>query len=99
MWKYVIKRLLLTIPILLAVVFIVFTLLHFTPGDITMQMLGTQWTPEAGAELEHKLGLDLPFFTQFFNYISIILVKMRGVLCFVRQMYWLTMLKTLLRKN
>ena len=69
MWKYVIKRLLLTIPILLAVVFIVFTLLHFAPGDITMQMLGTQWTPEAGAELKHKLGLDLPFFTQFFNYI------------------------------
>ena len=36
MWKYILKRLLLTIPILLAVVFIVFTLLYFAPGDITI---------------------------------------------------------------
>ena len=70
MWKYVLKRLLLTIPILLAVVFIVFTLLYFAPGDITMQILGSQWTPEASALLKHELGLDLPFFTQFFNYIK-----------------------------
>lgn len=69
MWKYVIKRLFLTIPILLVVVFIVFTLLYFSPGDITMQLLGTQWTPEASVILKHELGLDLPFFTQFYNYI------------------------------
>ena len=70
MWKYILKRLLLTIPILLAVVFIVFTLLYFAPGDITIQMLGTQWTPEAAAALKHELGLDLPFFVQFINYIG-----------------------------
>lgn len=70
MWKYVLKRLLLTIPILLAVIFIVFTLLYFAPGDITMQILGTQWTPEASAALKHELGIDLPFFTQFFNYVK-----------------------------
>lgn len=70
MWKYVLKRLLLTIPILLAVIFIVFTLLYFAPGDITMQILGTQWTPEASALLKHELGLDLPFFTQFINYVK-----------------------------
>lgn len=61
MWKYVLKRLLLAIPILLAVIFIVFTLLYFAPGDITMQILGTQWTPEASALLKHELGIDLPF--------------------------------------
>ena len=70
MWKYILKRLLLTIPILLAVVFIVFTLLYFAPGDITIQMLGTQRTPEAAAALKHELGLDLPFFVQFINYIG-----------------------------
>lgn len=70
MWKYVLKRLLLTIPILLAVIFIVFTLLYFAPGDITMQILGTQWTPEASALLKHELGIDLPFFTQFINYVK-----------------------------
>ena len=70
MWKYVLKRLLLTIPILLAVIFIVFTLLYFAPGDITMQILGTQWSPERAAVLKHELGIDLPFFTQFFNYLK-----------------------------
>lgn len=79
MWKYILKRLLLTIPILLAVVFIVFTLLYFAPGDITIQILGTQWTPEASAALKHELGLDLPFFVQFFNYIGGIFTGNLGI--------------------
>mgnify|MGYP004639639685 CR=1 FL=1 len=79
MWKYILKRLLLTIPILLAVVFIVFTLLYFAPGDITMQLLGTQWTPEAAAILKHELGLDLPFFVQFINYIGGIFTGNLGI--------------------
>ena len=79
MWKYILKRLLLTIPILLAVVFIVFTLLYFAPGDITMQLLGTQWTPEAAAALKHELGLDLPFFVQFINYIGGIFTGNLGI--------------------
>lgn len=70
MWKFVLKRLLLTIPIILAVVFMVFTLLYFAPGDVTRQMLGSQWTPEAAAALRHELGIDLPYFSQFTNYIK-----------------------------
>ncbi|MCE5188759.1 MAG: ABC transporter permease [Eubacteriales bacterium] len=70
MWKFVVKRLLLTIPIIIAVIFVVFTLLHFAPGDITMQLLGTKWTPEAAETLRHELGIDQPFMTQFINYIK-----------------------------
>ena len=70
MWKYVLKRILLTIPIILAVVFVVFTMLYFAPGDVTMQMLGSRLTPETAAELRHELGIDKPFFTQFINYIT-----------------------------
>lgn len=85
MWKYVLKRLLLTIPILLAVIFIVFTLLYFAPGDITMQILGTQWTPEASALLKHELGIDLPFFTQFFNYVKGIFTGNFGISYMTRE--------------
>lgn len=85
MWKYVLKRLLLTIPILLAVIFIVFTLLYFAPGDITMQILGTQWTPEASALLKHELGIDLPFFTQFFNYVKGIFTGKFGISYMTRE--------------
>ena len=85
MWKYVLKRLLLTIPILLAVIFIVFTLLYFVPGDITMQILGTQWTPEASALLKHELGIDLPFFTQFFNYVKGIFTGNFGISYMTRE--------------
>lgn len=70
MWKFVLKRLLLTIPIIIAVIFVVFTLLHYAPGDITMQLLGTKWTPEAAETLRHELGIDQPFMTQFINYIK-----------------------------
>lgn len=70
MWKYVLKRLLLTIPIIIGVIFVVFTILSFAPGDVTIQILGNQWTPEAAEEIRHEFGLDQPFFTQFFNYMK-----------------------------
>ena len=70
MWKYVLKRLLLTIPIIIGVIFVVFTILYFAPGDVTIQILGNQWTPEAAAALRQELGLDQTFFVQFFNYVS-----------------------------
>lgn len=85
MWKYVLKRLLMAIPILFAVIFIVFTLLYFAPGDITMQILGTQWTPEGSALLKHELGIDLPFFTQFINYIKGIFVGDFGISYLTRE--------------
>lgn len=70
MWKYVLKRLLLTIPIIIGVIFVVFSILHFAPGDVTIQILGNQWTPEAAEALNHELGLDQPFFSQFWNYLK-----------------------------
>lgn len=85
MWKYVLKRILLTIPIILAVVFVVFTMLYFAPGDVTMQMLGSRWTPEASAELQHELGIDKPFFTQFINYITGLLRGDMGISYMTRE--------------
>lgn len=69
MIKYIIRRLLLTIPILLAVSFIVFSLLYITPGDPAAMLLGQNATPEAIKALQIELGLDRPFISQYYNYL------------------------------
>ncbi len=69
MLKYIIKRLLITIPILLCVVFIVYSIMQFTPGDPASSILGPTATQEQKDQLNHELGYDQPFFTRFFNYI------------------------------
>ena len=70
MSKYVIKRLLYMIPVLLGVSFLVFTILSLTPGDPGSIILGITARPEDIAALNAEFGYDQPFFTRFFNYIG-----------------------------
>lgn len=74
MFKFIFKRILALIPVLLAVAFIIFSLLYFTPGDPAEYILGMDATPENIAAMHAKLGLDKPFFVQFFNYIKNIIL-------------------------
>ena len=60
MLRYLIRRLLLTIPVLLGVATLVFSLIHLVPGDPAQAMLGESASPEDVAELRHSLGLDRP---------------------------------------
>ena len=69
MHKFVIKRLLMLIPVLLGVMFVVFVLGHFTPGDPARIMLGEAASPEAVAQLRYELGLEDPFLVQYFRFI------------------------------
>ncbi|MCD7853167.1 MAG: ABC transporter permease, partial [Oscillospiraceae bacterium] len=46
MVKYVIKRILLIIPIILIVAILIFTIMYFTPGDAARTILGNQATQE-----------------------------------------------------
>ena len=69
MHKYIIKRLLMLIPVILGVTLLVFTLAHFAPGDPVRIMLGDGASAEAVAELTEELGLNDPFFVQYFNFI------------------------------
>lgn len=70
MIKYVIKRLLDMIPVILALTFVVFTIMYFTPGDPTAVILGNEYSEEASNQLKAELGLDKPFFIQFINYVA-----------------------------
>ena len=68
MLAYIIRRLLLLIPVLLIVGVIVFTLMHLTPGDAASVMLGRDATEEQKIALRERLGLDQPVPVQFINW-------------------------------
>ncbi|MDQ0175710.1 ABC transporter permease [Bacillus chungangensis] len=70
MLRYIIKRLAMLIPVLLGMVLIVFSLIHFIPGNPAQVMLGQQASKEAIAALTKELGLDRPLPIQFFEYVK-----------------------------
>ena len=65
MLKYLIRRLVLTIPVLIGVATLVFALIHFIPGDPAQAMLGEGATPEEVHQLRERLGLDRPLLVQY----------------------------------
>lgn len=58
------------IPVLLGMVLIVFSLIHFIPGNPAQVMLGQQASKEAIAALTKELGLERPLPIQFFEYVK-----------------------------
>src|SRR5215218_3830959 len=70
MHRYLIRRLVLTIPVLLGVATLVFSLIHFIPGDPAQAILG-EAAPQADVEeLRHRLGLDRPLLEQYAGFLS-----------------------------
>jgi peptide/nickel transport system permease protein len=67
---YLLRRLLLTIPILLGVSMLVFFMLHSAGGDPATLMLGSRADPDAIAELRAELGLDRPLWVQYGDFLS-----------------------------
>lgn len=76
MVRYVVKRLLIMIPTLLAVGIIMFTLMNFVPGDPAQLALGSGVHSEAEIEAKRvALGLDRPFVTRLGEYITNIFTR------------------------
>ena len=69
MWKFILKRLVMMIPVLIGVTLLVYMILHFAPGDPAKVILGEQATPEQIEELREQLGLNDPVLVQYANYI------------------------------
>jgi ABC-type dipeptide/oligopeptide/nickel transport system permease component len=67
---YVLRRLLASIPTLLAVLTLVFVIVRIVPGDPAMAILGDQATPSAVAALHVRLGLDQPIWAQYFAFLG-----------------------------
>ena len=69
MVKYIAKRILLMIPIVLGISFVIFALLEISPSDAAQIMLGMNATPESLNALRESLGLNDPFLTRYVRYI------------------------------
>ena len=65
MGAFLVKRILATIPVLVIVAVIVFTLIRLVPGDPAAVIAGNMATNEDIARIRTELGLDRGFFTQF----------------------------------
>ncbi|MBV1758205.1 MAG: ABC transporter permease [Dethiosulfatibacter sp.] len=70
MLKYIIRRIMLMIPVILGVSFIVFFIMSFTPGDPARLILGESATFEDIANLREEMGLNDNFFLRYFRYIK-----------------------------
>ncbi|MSO56155.1 MAG: ABC transporter permease [Acidobacteria bacterium] len=70
MIHYLIRRVLLTIPVLLGVATLVFALIHFIPGDPAQAMLGEGASQEDVAQLRERLGLDRPLLEQYGTFLN-----------------------------
>ena len=70
MLRFLARRLLLAIPVLLGVATLVFALLHLVPGDPVQAMLGDAASPQSVAELRGRLGLDRPLPLQYAAFVA-----------------------------
>jgi peptide/nickel transport system permease protein len=68
--KYILSRILLTIPMLFILLSLVFVVLRVMPGDPVSAMLGAHAPPEVIAEKQEALGLNKPLLFQYFDYLG-----------------------------
>ena len=67
--QYIIRRILISVPILLAVYTIVFFLVRSMPGGPAVAVLGDYASKEAVEALEAQMGLDLPLWVQYVRFL------------------------------
>ena len=85
MVKYIIKRLLQTIVILIIISVIAFSIIHVIPGDPVYAMLGTEISPEYHNQVYAAMGLDKPLVEQYFFWLGNILKGNMGYSYYFRQ--------------
>jgi peptide/nickel transport system permease protein len=70
MLRFVVRRLLLLVPILLGLSILVFAWIRALPGGPAAALLGERATPQAVAALRHQYGLDKPVPVQYWKYLK-----------------------------
>ena len=70
MWKYITKRVLILIPLILLVSFIVYALMDLSPGDPVRSIVGELATEEQVEIMRENLGYNDPLVIRYFRYIS-----------------------------
>src|SRR5919106_1295884 len=70
MLRFVVRRLLLLVPILLGLSLLVFGWIRALPGSPAIALLGERATPETIAQIERQYGLDRPVHVQYWRYLN-----------------------------
>lgn len=73
MLKYIIRRLLYLIPVIIGIIFIVFTIMYISPGDPARLILGERAPQAQVDQLRAEMGLNRPYLKQFSSYLLNIL--------------------------
>lgn len=68
--KKVLKRIAISIPVLIGVVLIIFVMLRIVPGDPVTTLMGEHVNPALIEKLSKEMGLDEPMYVQFFKYVA-----------------------------
>jgi peptide/nickel transport system permease protein len=82
MWRFLLYRLLATVPVLFVVSVAVFGLIHVSPGDPASIIAGELATPEEVVRIRERLGLDRPLLLQYVEWIARVMVGDLGVSLF-----------------
>ena len=69
MLRYIFKRILMMIPVMIGVTLITFSMMYFSPGEPADYILGELATEEDKALFNEQNGLDKPFLVRFVNYV------------------------------
>lgn len=88
MIRYTAMRLLQTAPVLFGISIVVFFLVRLIPGDPAVAALGSRATPQLIARVRDHLGLDLPLWRQYFNFLSHALRGDFGISFFYQKDVW-----------
>ncbi|MEC5424121.1 ABC transporter permease [Virgibacillus sp. C22-A2] len=70
MFKFIVRRLIQTIPVLIGVSILVFSLMHLIPGDPAQIMAGESAPEQTVENMRERLGLNDPVPVQYFKYVS-----------------------------
>jgi peptide/nickel transport system permease protein len=70
MLRFVVRRLLLLVPILVGLSILVFLWIRALPGSPAIALLGERATPETIAQIERRYGLDKPVHVQYWKYVQ-----------------------------
>jgi len=88
MIRYTVLRLLQTVPVLFGFSIVVFFLVRLIPGDPAVAALGSRATPQLSARVRDQLGLDLPLWQQYVNFLTNALQGDFGISFFYQQDVW-----------
>lgn len=83
-----IRRLLMTLPLLLVVSFLIYSLIVLVPGDPAVALAGQNPTPDQIAAVREELGLNDPFLVQYWRWLTGALQGDLGVSLFTSQTVW-----------